>query len=100
MDSQEWKIVSQTTATHTHTPPAALNNDGDFFMLMMDCSMDRIFDLREFIDTIDFMKAHGFIKQLSDNQWQTTQKGEKLIKELKKGLRLESEMKIKRQSIK
>ncbi|HPZ08023.1 MAG TPA: hypothetical protein PL110_07910 [Candidatus Eremiobacteraeota bacterium] len=99
MNSQEWQLGSQTT-TYTGGPPHALNNDGDFLMLMVDSSEDRIFDLQEFIDTINFMEAHGFINKVGNNQWQSTEKGEKLIRELKKGLRLASEIKIKRQNIK
>jgi hypothetical protein len=99
MDSQEWKIGSEVSVSYPASPPVALNNDGDFLMLMMDSSVDRIFDLREFIDTINFMQSHGFIEQVGDNQWQSTKKGEKLIKELKKGLRPSSEIKINRQNI-
>ncbi len=99
MNSQEWQI-SQPGTTYPGSLPAALNNDGDFLMLILDSSVDRIFDLREFVDTMNFMESHGFIKQIGDSQWQATEKGEKLIRELKKGLRLASEIKIKRQNIK
>ena len=95
----QWKLGSQSAPVYTGGPPPALNNDGDFLMLMLDSSEDRIFDLMEFIDTINFMEAHGFIEQVDDQQWIATERGEKLIKELKKGLRLSAEVTIRRQNI-
>ena len=99
MDPQDWKLGSQATPSYTGGPPPALNNDADFLMLMLDSSEDRIFDLMEFIDTISFMEGHDFIEPVGENQWISTAKGEKLIRELKKGLRLAAEVNIRRQNI-